>query len=119
MNTVLRRAFEQEIDLGRAFLSNGDLEHAFRHFERAHVLGQNHVGPHVKSHWLMLKLELRRGRFADAFGQVIRIVLGALGSAIGIVPTGNTGGTDISMFKRLPIAAELQSIIDRGNLKEW
>jgi hypothetical protein len=25
---------------------------------------------------------------------------------------GNTGGTDISMFKRLPIAPELQKIID-------
>jgi hypothetical protein len=38
--------------------------------------------------------------------------LGVAGSAVGVVPVGNTGGTDISMFKRLPIAPELQKIID-------
>lgn len=46
------------------------------------------------------------------FGQTVRIVLGMLGSAVGIVPVGNTGGTDISMFKRMPIDPELQNIID-------
>ena len=47
-----------------------------------------------------------------ALGQIVRIVLGMLGSAIGIVPVGNTGGTDVSMFKRMPIEAELQNAID-------
>ena len=47
-----------------------------------------------------------------AFGQIARIVLGILGSAVGVVPVGNTGGTDISMFKRMPIEPELQNIID-------
>jgi len=47
-----------------------------------------------------------------AIGQTVRIVLGGLGSAIGIVPAGNTGGTDISMFKSMPIEPELQNIID-------
>jgi hypothetical protein len=42
----------------------------------------------------------------------VRIVLGVLGSAVGVVPVGNTGGTDISMFKRMPIEPELQRIID-------
>jgi hypothetical protein len=35
-----------------------------------------------------------------------------IGSAVGVVPVGNTGGSDISMFKRLPVPPELQSIID-------
>jgi hypothetical protein len=60
----------------------------------------------------MLAVELRRGRLIAAFGQVVRIVLGILGSAAGVVPVGNTGGTDISMFKRMPIEPELQKIID-------
>ena len=42
----------------------------------------------------------------------MRLVLGILGSAVGKVPVGNTGGSDISMFKRMPIAPELQDIID-------
>jgi len=47
-----------------------------------------------------------------ALGQMVRILLGILGSAVGIVPVGNTGGTDIGVFKRMPIEPELQNIID-------
>ena len=47
-----------------------------------------------------------------ALGQTVRILLGILGSAVGVVPVGNTGGTDIGMFKRMPIDPELQNIID-------
>ena len=47
-----------------------------------------------------------------ALGQTVRILLGILGSAVGVVPVGNTGGTDIGMFKRMPIKPELQNIID-------
>ena len=112
MNTQRRLAFEREIALGRELIADGDLERAFRHLERAHVIGQTFVGAHAKAHWLMYTLEIRRRRVAAAFGQAVRLVLGVIGSAIGVVPIGNTGGTDISMFKRLPIAPELQEIID-------
>jgi hypothetical protein len=60
----------------------------------------------------MLGVEIRRRRFPAAGGQAIRLVLGIVGSAVGIVPTGNPGGTDISMFQRMPIDPELQRIID-------
>ena len=82
--------------------------------ERAHVIGQAFVVPHARSHWLMLEVEFRRKRPVAAFGQFVRIVLGMLGSAVGVVPVGNTGGSDVSMFKRMPIAPELQDIIDGG-----
>jgi hypothetical protein len=112
MNTKRRQAFDREIALGRHLIAVGDLERAFQHLERAHVIGQSFVGAHAKTHWLMFMLEIRRRRVAAAFGQAVRIVLGVIGSAVGVVPIGNTGGTDISMFKRLPIAPELQEIID-------
>ena len=51
----------------------------------------------------MLGVEFRRRRVMATFGQIARIVLGMLGSTVGLVPIGNTGGTNISMFKRLPI----------------
>lgn len=112
MNTRLRLAFDREISLARQLIASGDLERAFGHLERAHVLGQMFVGPHSQAHWLMLRLELRRRRPGAAFGQVVRLVLGVIGSGVGVVPVGNTGGTDISMFKRLPIAPDLQELID-------
>lgn len=114
MNSRQRQAFEQEIGVGRELIAAGDLDRAFRHLERAHIIGQAFVYAHAKTHWLMLTLEIRRRRFSAAFGQAIRIVLGIIGSAVGLVPVGNTGGTDISMFKRLPIAPDLQKIIE-GN----
>lgn len=107
-----------EIAAARARMAAGELEAAMPHLERAHVIGQRLVGPHVLSHWLMLKLELRRGRPLAAWGQLVRIVLGALGSAVGVVPAGNTGGSDISMFQRLPVPPELQAEIDQLNSKE-
>lgn len=112
MNPVQGAAFDNEITLAKAFIVRGELESAFAHLERAHVIGQAFVVPHVRSHWLMLEVELRRMRPVAAFGQIVRIVLGALGSAVGTVPVGNTGGSDISMFKRMPIAPELRDLID-------
>ena len=112
MNPVQNAAFESEISLAQQLIEVGELEQGFGHLERAHVIGQAFVVPHVRSHWLMLEVELRRMRPVAAFGQVVRIVLGALGSAVGTVPVGNTGGSDISMFKRMPIAPELQDLID-------
>lgn len=49
----------------------------------------------------------QRRRGAKQYG----IVLGALGSAVGSVATGNTGGPEVSIFKRMPIAPELLSIM--------
>ena len=82
--------------------------------ERAHVLGQDDVWPHVLTHWLMLKICFRRGDARGVFGQALRIVLGALGSAIGIVPRGNTGGTNVSMFKKMPIDPELAKLMQEN-----
>lgn len=112
MNSVRRVAFDNEIALAKELIANGELEASFPHLERAHIIGQPFVVPHVTSHWLMLRVEFRRRRVMAAFGQILRILLGMLGSAVGVVPVGNTGGTDISMFKRMPVEPELQNIID-------
>ncbi len=111
MTPALKEAFEREMAEARRLYRDGRLDQAFSHLETAHVLGQRHVVPHVRSHWLMLNIGLRRRSMPEVFGQAVRIVLGALGSAIGIVPYGNTGGTDISMFKRLPIASEIAHVL--------
>jgi Protein of unknown function (DUF3703) len=112
MNAAQKNAYDHDIAEARRLTMAGDLQAAFAHLERAHVIGQNHVVPHVRVHWLMLQIEWRRSRPVAVLGQLVRIVLGALGSAVGVVPAGNTGGTNISMFKRLPVEPGLQAIID-------
>jgi len=86
-------------------------DEAFARLERAHVLGQARVRLHVIAHWLMLLVALRRGEPMAAGGQLMRILLGALGSAVGSVPTGNTGGSNVGMFRRMPIDPELARIM--------
>lgn len=60
----------------------------------------------------MLKIGIARRSFGEVIGQVVRIVLGAIGSAVGVVPIGNTGGTNISMFKRLPIDPAIRKLVE-------
>ena len=112
MNPQQQAAFAAAIAAARRCLAQGAPDAAQAHLERAHVLGQRQVRPHVLSHWLMLRVALQRRRGLAALGQAVRIVLGAAGSAVGVVPVGNTGGSDIGMFRRLPVAPELQALID-------
>ncbi|MDO9319840.1 MAG: DUF3703 domain-containing protein [Gammaproteobacteria bacterium] len=114
MNPIQSAAFDNEIALAKEFIAGGELAAGFAHIERAHVIGQAFVVPHARSHWLMLKVAFRQKRPVAAFGQIVRLVLGTLGSAVGVVPVGNTGGSNVSMFESMPIAPELQNIIDGG-----
>lgn len=111
MTPALKNAFDAEMAAAINAYRQGRLVRSFGHLETAHVLGQRHVLPHVITHWWMLKIGLKRRSLNEAAGQAVRIVLGALGSAVGIVPTGNTGGTNVGMFKRMPIDRELQDLM--------
>lgn len=108
----LKSAFDAEMFAAMQRYRKGQLDQAFKHLEVAHVLGQRYVLPHVLSHWWMLKIGLKRRAPTEVVGQAVRIVLGAFGSAVGVVPTGNTGGTNISMFRRMPIAPEIKRYLD-------
>jgi hypothetical protein len=112
MNIQLKQAFEAEMAMAYSHFKKGNLNTAFRHLERAHVLGQRNIVPHVRSHWLMLRIGLAHRSPIKVWAQSMRIILGALGSALNIVPAGNTGGTDISMFARKSIAPDLAKIIN-------
>lgn len=112
MKKALKLAFESEMTAARERYRQGELSQAFRHLERAHVLGQHYVLPHVRSHWAMLKIGLKRRSPAEAWGQAVRIILGALGTMAGVVPVGNTGGTDLNMFARRPIDPDIASLLE-------
>ncbi|MFN3791132.1 DUF3703 domain-containing protein [Massilia sp.] len=113
MHPELRKAYEDEMVAARHCYRAGRDAAAMAHLERAHVLGQRHVAPHVATHYWMLKIGLRRRAPRQAWGQLLRIVLGALGSAVGIVPAGNTGGTDIGMFRRLPLDPAVRRLLEK------
>ena len=112
MHPALHHAFSAELAKARHLLANGDTAGGFHHLERAHVLSQAYVWPHALTHWLMLKLAWQQMQLSAVAGQAVRILLGTLGSAVGVYPKGNTGGSNISMFKILPVAPDLQALLD-------
>ncbi len=112
MNRKLREAFNAEMTVGKSCFFKGDHAKAFHHFERAHVLGQFYVLPHVRTHIWMFIVGLRTGDLREIGGQLVRIPLGMIGSALGKVPKGNTGGANIKLSKTMPIPEDLRQFLD-------
>jgi hypothetical protein len=115
MNTFrerIRPAIEHELERAKQLEKMGALEQAFAHLERAHVLGQQDTYWHVRVHSEMLRLGAKLGSAREVAGQVLRIVGAASKTPLGIYPTGNTGGANISPIKPLAIAEDLQGLID-------
>jgi hypothetical protein len=107
----IRPHVDAELARADAAESRGEFAAAFNHLERAHVLGQSSTREHVRVHWLMLLWGIRRRSVGEVLGQVLRIVGAASKTALGLVPPGNTGGTNVSPVKPLPVPADLAAII--------
>ena len=91
-----------------------DPVHSFAHLERAHVLGQASTREHVRVHWRMLTWAIRHRDAREFFGQVIRLIGASLLTFIGKVPTGNTGGSNVSAIQPMSIDPEIAAIIERA-----
>lgn len=111
MHPQLRAAFDAEMRQAEQALGEGDLGSAFSHYERAHVLGQWYAGTHGRSHLGMLRIGWRRRDLREILGQLLRIPGGMIGSAIGRVPRGNTGGANVSAFREMPVPPDLRTIL--------
>ena len=115
---AIRPHVQLEIERAEQAELRGGFEAAFKHLERAHVLGQTSTREHVRVHWKMLRWGLRQHgsrRLREVLGQVPRIAGAATKTKIGFVPSGNTGGADVSAFKSFPIPQDLQTLIDEAS----
>jgi hypothetical protein len=110
MNPILLKTYRAELDAADAAITEGRVEAAFRHLERAHILGQRDTGGHVRVHWLMLQLGASIGDWREVVGQALRIVAAALFSRIW-VPLGNTGRANVSAMKPMPIPEDLRGLL--------
>jgi hypothetical protein len=107
----IQPSVQAELDAAADAETLGHFRTAFQHLERAHVLGQPSTVEHVRVHWLMLRFAVRNRLAGQACGQLWRIVAAALFTALGLVPEGNTGGTDVSGFRRLPLPMDLKRAV--------
>ena len=103
---------QAELDLAAACEARGDFAAGFKHLERAHVLGQASTREHVRVHWQMLRWAITRRVPREALGQLLRIVGAAAMTGLGWVPHGNTGGSNVSPFRRMAIPPDLARLID-------
>lgn len=113
MPNRLRTAFEHEMQLASDLYQQQQYSQCFYHLERAHVLGQRHYIPHVINHYWMMKVGIKRQDFKEILAQLLRII-GSVGSIIGWVPVGNTGGANVSAITPMPIPADLAQYFNEG-----
>ncbi len=107
----IKGSVDVELTEASARVRDNDLATAFRHLERAHVLGQASTIEHTRVHLLMLKVGWKRKDWREVLGQLLRIVGASTKTPLGIYPAGNTGGADVSAFKPMPISSDLQAKI--------
>jgi hypothetical protein len=110
--TRIRPHVQAELDISVAAEREGFGNLAFHHLERAHVLAQPATLQHVHVHWRMFRFALRQWLPGETFGQALRMLLAAPLTIVGILPTGNTGGSAVSGFMPMPVPADLQRVID-------
>lgn len=113
----IRPHVDAELRLAEDAELRGNPSEAFIHLERAHVLGQASTLQHVRVHWRMFIWGLQNRSPRECVGQAIRIVGAATKTAFGLVPSGNTGGSNISPFKPLPVAPDLAAVIRTARLR--
>jgi hypothetical protein len=105
----IRPYVDLELQAARA-----DSANEARHLERAHVLAQESTREHVRVHWHMLRYALRMRDAREFAGQLLRITGAATKTFIGMVPSGNTGRSNVSALQPMPIDPELAAIIERA-----
>ncbi|OFC69165.1 DUF3703 domain-containing protein [Alteromonas confluentis] len=107
----------RELVLSRRAMRNRNQKNAFKHLENAHVLGQLSTYWHTRVHWLMFVWAWQQHDFRELRGQTVRLVGAITKTAIGLLPTGNTGGSNVSAFMPMPLSTKHHSIITRARLR--
>ncbi|WP_306362962.1 DUF3703 domain-containing protein [Nocardia sp. CC227C] len=113
MPPTVRAAFESELDTAHRATDPATSWHAL---ERAHILSQHWPWPHTRAHWHMLRLALRTHDRPEVRGQIIRLAVAGIGSALGRAPLGNTGRTSVGITTPMPIPADLARILADGGI---
>jgi hypothetical protein len=117
MPGALKPFYNAELAKAETLLQQGKLQECWRHYERAHILGQRYPLQHSYVHWLMLKFGIKIKSTKEVFGQITRLVFGGVKSFVGTVPIGNTGGANVPPLKPMEIPEDLKAIINNANLR--
>lgn len=97
------------VDYKNAYTA-GNLAEAWRHLERAHIIGQRYPYQHSFVHFKMLQFGIHIKSMREVLGQIPRLLVGGVKSFVGKIPVGNPGGADVPPMKPFPIEEEFKEI---------
>ena len=108
--------YNAELEKYQEEYSMGNLEHAWHHLERAHIIGQQYPYAHTYVHWKMLQFGFKIKSRKEIFGQIPRLIFGGIKSFVGKIPVGNPGGANVPPLKPFPIEQELLDIFAKAKI---
>lgn len=111
MPAGLKVFYRKELENYRIEMSKANLQPAWRHLERAHIIGQPWFVQHTHAHWLMLKFGIKIKNKKEILGQLPRLLIGGIKSFVGIIPTGNTGGANVPPLRKMEIPEDLKNMM--------
>jgi hypothetical protein len=109
--TAWQACLDKELAAFRAARERGDVPSQWQPLERAHILSQIALQPHLHVHRLMLGVAIGVGDGREIIGQAVRLALAPLGALSGRIPWGNTGRSTVSAFTPMPIPADLRDVL--------
>src|SRR3546814_8246220 len=116
MPSTIKAHYRVELEQYSMAFQQMNLPLAWRHLERAHILGQAWPTEHTSVHWKMLKFGFYIKNMREIIGQIPRLLVGGVKSVVGHIPVGNTGGAGVPPLKPMEIPrseeqqADLQSL---------
>lgn len=116
MNPLVRSAYQSAMARAKAALAHNELDAAFASLERAHILGQRYLIAHIVTHVWMLRVGIRRRDVREIAGQILRLFATLPGYVFGWVPKGNTGGTNVSPVRPMPLPDDLREVLADFNV---
>ncbi len=111
----LKKYYKEELSLFEKALYKQDLRVAWRHLERAHILGQPYPIEHTIVHWKMLKFGFYIKDWKEILGQIPRLLVGGVKSFVGKIPVGNSGGANVPPLQPMEIPEDLKNILRENN----
>ena len=112
----LKPYFQKELEAYKNAFFKGNLNLAWQHLERAHVIGQQYPIEHSYVHWKMLIYGFKIKSIREVVGQIPRLLVGGVKSFVGHVPVGNTGGANVPPLKSLPIKNDIQRMFEEAGV---
>lgn len=107
----VKEHYRNELDLYKSEFTRSNLQQAWHHLERAHILAQPWPREHSYVHWRMLRFGFFIKSPKEISGQIPRLLVGGVKSFVGNIPIGNTGGANVPPLQPMKIPEDLDRIL--------